>query len=282
MAVSWYGRDEEGYADRGARVSFVDVSDPATAPYRHVLLVDENYATFEGLHAGGLAVSPQDGHLHVPDSRSGSKRVYTFDVNDILYVPSEDREQFYNYVYILVRKGSYDVPITPSFMSYDWDNAQILLGTFYQCSSYHTDSGECLSASNNRLAWYSVGEANATTPSCSPFFSEMQGAASGNDPASSNGQRLLWTTSSYGSGHESHLHITRLDPDACTAADDAVDTTDSRTVVYPPGLEDMHIWGDEGNYYGYLWMQTEFGANDGSNNVRTVFATSVTSLTLQM
>jgi hypothetical protein len=278
MAVSWYGRDEEGYADRGARVSFVDISNLKSMRYRHVLLVDENYKTFEGMHAGGLAVSPEDGLLHVPDSRSGTKKVYTFNVNKILYVPETDRDKFYTYVYIMVRVSSYDVPITPSFLSYDWDLAQMLVGRFYQCSSYHVDSEDCLSASSNQLAWYSVGHVDASSPSCSPFYSEMQGAASANDPSSSD-QRLLWTSSSYGSGHESHLHVTKLSASlVCDASAGTVTKTNSSTLAYPPGLEDMHFSGKVGSYVDYLWMHTEFGTNDGSSNMRTVFATSVSNL----
>lgn len=278
MAVSWYGRDEEGYANRGARVSFVDISNSKSMYYRHILLVDEKYKTFEGLHAGGLAVSPKDGLLHVPDSRSGTKKVYTFDTNKILFVPEADRDQFYTYVFIMVRVASYDVPITPSFLSYDWDLAQMLVGRFYQCSSYHIDSDDCLSASNNQLAWYSVGHVDASSPSCSPFYSEMQGAACANDPTTP-GQRILWTSSSYGSGHESHLHVTKL-PANFVCDGSIVVKTNSSTVVYPPGLEDMHFSGKGGSYVDYLWMHTEFGTNDGSKNMRTVFATSVSNLLL--
>lgn len=275
MAVSWYGRDQEEYADRGARVSFVDITDLSDIKYRHVLLVDENYKTFQGMHAGGLAFSQEDGMLHVPDSRSGTKMVYTFNVNDILYVPESDRDQFYTYVYILVRVGSYAVPITPSFMSYDWDRKQILIGTFYQCSSYHQDTDECLSLSQDRLSWYTINEVNSKTPSCSPFYSEMQGAACSNDPTSSSGQRLLWTSSSYGSGHDSHVHITRIDNDLVCDDDHTIVKTNSTTMVYPPGVEDIYVSGKVGTYVDYLWMHTEFGTKDGSNNVRTVFATSI-------
>ena len=54
MAVSWYGRSSEGYADRGSRISFVDTSNWNHLNYRHVLLVDENYQTFHDMHAGGF------------------------------------------------------------------------------------------------------------------------------------------------------------------------------------------------------------------------------------
>ena len=78
MAVSWYGRSEEAYDDRGGRISFVDITDwsQGTLMYRQVPLVDENMLTFENIHVGGLAY--QDRLIHVPDSKSGMRKVYTF------------------------------------------------------------------------------------------------------------------------------------------------------------------------------------------------------------
>lgn len=273
VLVSWYGRSEEEYENRGVRVSCVDITSDDIF-YRHVLLVDENYMTFENMHGGGLVLI--ENILHVPDSRSGTKRVYTFDINSMLYIPESDREKFYNYVYILPRVGSYDVPITPSFLSYDWSLQQILLGTFYQCSSSHSDSAECMSNSNNRLMWYSVGSVSAASDYCAPFFSEMQGAASGQEPTTNSS--ILWTTSSYGSSHDSHLHINsvRNDINYCNGIPE--DITKYRVVSYPPGLEDLHISGVPSRYVNYLWMLTEFGSNDGTGNIRKVVATDVTYL----
>mmetsp|Transcript_1620 Transcript_1620/g.2570 ORF Transcript_1620/g.2570 Transcript_1620/m.2570 type:complete len:354 (-) Transcript_1620:233-1294(-) len=270
LVVSWYGREQEGYDNRGVRLSFVDYSDINNILYRHVLLVDEDYRTFEGMHGGGLFAV--DDLIHVPDSRSGTKKVYTFSINSVLYIPENDRERFYNYVYIIPRTSSYDVPITPSFLSYDWDRNQALVGTFYKCSDYHVDSPECLADMHNTLVWYDIGMVNASTPSCAPFFSEMQGAVSSVE-ASDPENILLWSTSSYGSGHKSHLHSVRLPSDACN--DGTLSIENYSFVQYPPGLEDMHIPAPRSVYTNYMWMLTEFGANDGTGNSRTVFVTNV-------
>lgn len=136
IAVSWYGREEEAYNDRGARIAFVDCTDlkgTSDLKYRHVLLVDESYNTFPDLHAGGL-VSTGDGLIHVPDSRNGSKKVYTFDISNILYIPDDgSRDKFFTYAYIMPRVGTYSVPITPSFMSFDWEKTEVLVGTYHLC-----------------------------------------------------------------------------------------------------------------------------------------------------
>jgi hypothetical protein len=274
IAVSWYGREEEGYDNRGARIAFVDCTDltgTSDLLYRHVLLVDENYNTFPDLHAGGL-VSSGDGLIHVPDSRGGyGNKVYTFSTSNILYIPDDgSRDKFYTYAYIMPRMGSYSVPITPSFMSYDWEKKQVLLGTFYQCSSYHQDTSSCLANKNNKLSWYTIGHVDSSSPWCAPFFSEMQGAAS----SSASGTAVLWTSSSYGSSHTSHLHITNLGTSfVCSSSSTA--TKGYTQISYPPGLEDLHMADPKSKFQSHLWMHTEFGTNDGTGNVRTVFSTPV-------
>jgi hypothetical protein len=270
VAVSWYGRSEADYSDRGARISFVNIQDSlesnsSSVKYRHVLLVDENYNTFPGMHAGGLACAG-DKYIHVPDSRSGTKKVYTFSTSNIQYIPSSDRDAFYDYAYVMPRVGSYDVPITPSFMSYDSSRSKFLVGTFYQCSSYHEDTSECLVDSNDTFTWYSAGAASSTTPTCQPFFSEMQGAVS----STVDGKFLVWCSSSYGSGHDSHLHIATLLNDQCNASSSV--SKQYRTVTYPPGLEDLHRSVSSSRYVDYLWGLTEFGSNDGTGNTRRVFS----------
>lgn len=277
IAVSWYGRDQASYANRGVRISFADISDMDAISYRHILLVDEEFNTFEGMHGGGLAYSAECECIHVPDSRSGTKQVYTFSINNILYIPESDRGSFYDYTYVLPRQSSYDVPITPSFMSFDHDRNQIVLGTFYQCSSYHIDSEECLSMTNNQLTWYSIGDVDGETAACAPLFSEMQGAASGASFDNTTHTQILWTSSSYGSGHDSHLHISSVDVDQCLAGTPYNSTV--RTVIYPPGLEDMFLTQSTvATTPTYLWMLTEFGTKDGSGNFRAVFSTDVTNI----
>lgn len=275
-AVSWYGRSEADYSDRGARISFVNIQESlevnsSTVEYRHVLLVDENYNTFEGMHAGGLACAG-DNYIHVPDSRSGTKKVYTFSTTNIRYIPPPDRSAFYDYAYVMPRVGSYDVPITPSFISFDFSRNKFLVGTFYQCSSYHEDTTECLNEPHDTFTWYSAGTATTTTPSCQPFFSEMQGALS----ATMADDYVLWSSSSYGSSHDSHLHIATLLNDKCDSSSNISKTF--RTVVFPPGLEDLHRSGANSPYTDYIWSLTEFGSNDGNGNTRRVFAMDIESL----
>lgn len=263
LAVSWYGRKEANYSNRGVRVSFVNVTNMNSIKYRHVLLVDEDYDTFKGMHAGGLVF--RNGELHVPDSRKGTKKIYVFSTDSIKFVPKSDRRRFYNYAYILNRESSYDVPIKPSFLSYDWDRDQVLVGSFNKCSSPHTDTPACLLNSKNRLAWYTIDRVSRDSPSCAPFFSEMQGAGSAINPYSEN--HVLWVASSYGRFNRSHLHITNINAESCY--DRGFGLTNYRTITYPPGLEDMHVSLTSDN----IWMLTEFGPHEGSSNNRVVFAT---------
>lgn len=274
IAVSWYGRDDAGYANRGVRLSFMDVTNMDSFAYRHVLLVDENLKTFEGMHGGGVMHS--DGLIHVPDSRSSTNKVYTFSLDNIQYIPEEDRDLFYDYAYIMPRSASYDVPTTPSFMAYDRDRKEAVLGTFYQCSSSHTDSEECLSQPKNRLMWYPIGQVNSSSKYCYPYYSEMQGAVSAGNPLSPE-DHVLWSTSSYGSGHDSHLHIAHIDPSSCDAEITGI-TGNFRTIVYPPGLEDLYVGSYGSKYEDYLWIVTEFGASDGKSNTRVVFASKIQDL----
>lgn len=272
IAVSWYGREEEAYDDRGVRVAFVDVSDiqgTSDIMYRHVLLVDEKYKTFVNMHGGGLV---QNGDLlHVPDSRVGENKVHTFSLSNIQYIPEADRDKFYNYEYVLPKVSSYSVPITPSFMSFDFARNKVILGTFYQCSSYHQDTSACLANTNDTLMWYEVGSVGSSSPYCAPFFSEMQGAASSTNTDGTTS--VLWTSSSYGSSNISHLHITNLGSNFSCSTSKSFSNPGFREITYPSGLEDMHVSDPKSRFPNHLWMHTEFGTGDGKGNIRTVFAT---------
>lgn len=276
MIATWYGRSQENYDNRGVRISLVDVTDMSanskTLMYRHILLVDEDFNTFPGLHGGGVVFEGSD-TIHVPDSRGGNKKIFTFSTDKIYSVPEEERDKFYNYAYIMVRVSSYDVPITPSFLSYDWNKQQILLGTFYQCDSVHTDTDACLSNTNNRLTWYGVNESAIINDYCTPFFSEMQGAGSSKNPKTS--EDILWTTSSYGSGHSSHLHINSIPSNMVCNTNTKPSVLGYRVIEYPPGLEDMYITSPDSQHPDMVWIITEFGTNDGTGNKRTVFATPI-------
>lgn len=273
LAVSWYGLDD--YANRGVRVSFVDVTNMNSIHYRHVLLVNSANETFANMHAGGLVVY-QNKELHVPDSRSKTDLGWKIHVFSIDAIKNISPDEIHGYSYILQRKSFYYVPIKPSFLSYDWSRQQVVVGSCYECSSSHIASCQnatCRNNTQNRLAWYTVGQVNGSSPSSAPFFSEMQGVASDNG--------VLWTTSSYGRNNYSHLHIANFDVDTCNG-DNAEFTYEA--LVYPPGLEDMHISlpSDANNYNPNIWMLTEFGPNEGGykdatgtyqKNNRIVFAT---------
>ena len=238
LAVSWYGRKEAHYSNRGVRVSFVDVTNMNSIKYRHVLLVDEAYNTFHGMHAGGLVY--RKGKLHVPDTRIGMKKIHVFSIDSIKAVPEDDREFFYNYAYILERNSSYDVSITPSFMSYDWSRDQFVIGTFNENQA-------------KSLQWYTAPYKEKKTGG--PFYKKMQGAAS------ENGN--LWIACSYGRKNKSQLYYGNYTPG------DIPDLSRFKELHYPPGLENIHISLTSDN----IWMLTEFGPHEGSSNNRIVFAT---------
>ena len=264
MAVSWYGRKSENYENRGVRVSFVDLSNRAAIKYRHVLLVDELFRSFVDMHAGGLVI--RNNRLHVPDSRSNANRIHVFDLNKILEVPKLVEKKFFGYRYVLRKTASYSVPVKPSFMSYDWDANQMLVGTFHRCGKTHSDTETCRSQKNNKLVWFPLSQTNRAFSSvCGPFFSEMQGAATGR--IAGIGQPILWAASSYGRSGISHLHISTVNRGSCSREGARLGKV--RTITYPPGLEDLHISKSSGD----IWMLTEFGPHEGSGNDRVVFVT---------
>ena len=89
VVTSAYSKNVGGYS-KGARLSFVDVTDRTAVRYRHVLLV-EAHLDEDGrldlrpvpLHAGGIVWHGD--HLHVAGTRRG---LATFRLDDIVRVPS--------------------------------------------------------------------------------------------------------------------------------------------------------------------------------------------------
>ena len=89
LVTSAYSKNVGGFC-KGARVSFVDISDRTTIRYRHVLLA-EPYFDESGrldlrpvpVHAGGIVWHGD--HLHVAGTRRG---IATFRLDDIVRVPS--------------------------------------------------------------------------------------------------------------------------------------------------------------------------------------------------
>jgi hypothetical protein len=288
--ISWYGRKDEGYANRGGRVSFVDVTDMPIIDdydnhqqnvseinvlnYRHVLMVDENFCTLANIHAGGIEY--QNGTLYVADSREGQQSIIEFDVaNDLYEIPSSIGSLM-GYQYVLRASSSFNTPIKASFLSYDNNNKRFITGTYARCGNnaihVHEDSENCINGKNNNLLWFDKDNVNATSPlPCEHYFPEMQGAVS----LSVQNETVIWVSSSYGAVFDSHLHSFRTAPfdGSCPSVD--LGLTKVTTYIFPPGLEDLHIEERMSPQRSFMWLQTEFGT-------RRVFALPLDELLRRM
>ncbi len=137
LATSAYSREVDGYS-KGARLSFVDVTDRTTLRYRHVLLV-EPHLDRDGrvdlrpvrLHAGGIVW--HGAHVHVAGTARG---LASFRLDDIVRVPAggdptrlgleDGTVHGFGYRYLLPRRFGYDAVTAPgherlrySFVSLD-------------------------------------------------------------------------------------------------------------------------------------------------------------------
>ncbi len=263
IAVSWYGRSQASYSNRGARISLVDISDMNNIKYRHILLVDENYNALSGIHAGGLFY--KNNIIYIPDTRSGSsKRIYGFDLTDIKKIPSSDQSSFYNYGYMVKRVETHYLPIKASTMSYDWDSDEMLVATFDKACT----TG-CTFNTNTLFSWFDINGVSSSSSYHQHFFDKAQGMASMNTPQNPN-IKLTWFSSSYGRNNNSHLYATQYDRNPNNISGQTVNTADLdyATFTFPPGLENLHITQDNQT----LWSLTEFNPNEGTGNNRFVFA----------
>lgn len=265
VLVSWYGRKDEGYSDRGGRISFVDISDmhynvlyhnaASNYSYSHVLLVDEKNCALPNIHVGGI--EQQNGILYVADSRKGQQSILEFDIASGLYeLPSDMMDSMFGYRYVLRQSSSFHSPTKPSFISYDIDNEKFVVGTYARCGKklgIHIDSESCFSQPKNRLVWFNKHDVdlNSTEP-CWHYFSEMQGAVS----ARVDNSTIVWVSSSYGPIADSHLHVVRA-PTSFNGECPGVNLDEVSIFQFPPGLEDLHI--EETEVRRYMWMATEFG-----------------------
>jgi hypothetical protein len=118
MITSWYDNGSHG-ADRGARLSFIDMSDPKTPTYRHVLLVQPSGTAAEPdftavkTHAGGITWIGDK--LYVSDTYDG---IRVFDMNHIFGTSAADPEaiglqddgsyQARGYTYVMPQVASYN------------------------------------------------------------------------------------------------------------------------------------------------------------------------------
>lgn len=283
VLVSWYGRKDEGYSDRGGRISIVGIpeslgrneshQDEAMAPreylYTHVLLVDENFCTLPNIHVGGI--EQRNGTLYVADSRKGRQSILEFDIHNGLFeLHSHMAESMFGYRYVLRQSASFPSPIKPSFISFDIDANKFVVGTYARCGNkigIHEDSEKCFRERKNSLVWFSESDLEMNrTVSCWHYFSEMQGAAS----ARVDDSRVIWVSSSYGPIAKSHLHVITA-PASFTGQCPGIEANLEQVFIldFPPGLEDLHIEESKGGRG--MWSLTEFGT-------RKVFVTPIQHL----
>lgn len=241
LAVSWYGRKQQNYSDRGVRISLIDHSDMQLIKYTHVLLIDETGRTFNNMHAGGLAF--HNGRLHVPDTRNNQWLVHVFPMESLKVIPENDRRGLFGFKYFWVRESSYSVPITPSFMSYDYSRNKFLIGSFHKKKTKH-------------LLWQDPASQSTFIKNLN--FKKMQGAVSK--------ANRLWISTSYGQFRNSALHEGEINSEG------KAKLSNFRKIQLPPGLEDLHISSTSEN----IWTLTEFGPHEGFNN-RVVFSIDVSN-----
>ena len=270
--VSWYGRHitgtlfcNEDYRNRGDRVSFVDISDMDNIHYRHVLLVDENGDEFYDMHAGGLAVIGDT--LFTVDSRGSIDAVYAFSLDSIIEIPSADQGNYFGYRYILPKlPGADSLPINPSFISYDFDDNNLTVGSFQNCPS-----NNCSTPENNKLIWFQPGAVNPTSNFYNGLFGKMQGLVTADNLDNSN-KKDVWVSTSYGSSNNSRLYYFNHDFGANTMQNQTIDYGNNYGYIsISPGLEDLHR-----NVNNEIWTLTEFSSSgtcgDGGSTIRSVIA----------
>ena len=256
ILVSWYGRNN--YKNRGARISVVDLTqlerDPGSNNYRHILLVDKNKNTFPDMHAGGIVAL--NGKLHVADSRGKYKVIRVFDLNKIKRLKKS--EAIYNYRYILMEEYNYKAPIKPSYISYDRNKKQILIGTFAKKPS---------NSEPNLMAWFTPPDKENTKNFNENIndiaiyrlpdkYKKIQGMVCFTD---SDKKQILWLSTSYGRTKRSNFYKMNIDINSNTPKNPKIiTTTNSSSKKYPPGLEDAYLAKNN-----QLWLLTEFAYGEG-------------------
>lgn len=130
VITSWYAHGLLGYLLLGSRISVIDCTDPDSAPYRHVLLVDPrrrlgfNWLRPVRVHAGGIVWYGK--YLYVAGGAAG---IRVFRLDDLVRVRNRLRTKGYRYV--LPQFTSYSAshddglgPMMYSFMSLDRDGGE--------------------------------------------------------------------------------------------------------------------------------------------------------------
>lgn len=123
VVTSWYGKQRRRRPGKGARLSFVDYTDPDRPRYRHVLLVEPFRDPSSGVvdlrpvmvHAGGICW--YGGYLYVAGTRRG---ITVFELDDLSVVPGSEGDDdligrqpdghysAYGYAFVLPQSFRYD------------------------------------------------------------------------------------------------------------------------------------------------------------------------------
>lgn len=275
LAVTWYDNADDGI-DKGARISFVDWSDPSSPTYRHVLLVEpclddgggnanscsstvngDGEPSFQpvNVHAGGVVW--RGPYLYLADTANGFRvfdlrrlwEVSTGD-NDIVGLQPDGSYHAFDYKYVAGQVFSYDQstdgaePVRFSFAGGDRtsDPDGIIVGEYNSEGTGTRLVRYPLDESSDLLRESDDGLVHATETHTVDLPS-MQGAVS------IDGR--FFVSSSAGSGTRGNL--VTLEPGGSPTWHEG---------VYPPGPEDFAYDPASDS----IWSNTEYPGN------RSVFA----------
>ena len=264
LAITWY--DNEKYAPdnikRGARISFVDVSNMSKVRYRHVLLVEPTRGgKFVAMdtHAGGIA--QRHGYLYI----AGTDEVLVFDARKIFRAESNPRKNKigfrhkpnrvyafdYRYIMPLVRRyKKAELGITGktrlSFASVDYSrpNApRLVMGNFHKPPNYDN-------APMRLCRWSFLGQGRIDTRSMDCIRGGLKKSAQG---GAINGDLAYLATS----GHKAKLWVGKRKGSSLTKL---------KAYDWAYGTEDLHLTKSKKR----LWSLTEWPLKKGGH--RIVFA----------
>ena len=257
VCTSWYSQDIGGL-DKGARITFVDITDRSAPRYRHVLLV-EPFLTSSGVdvrpvhvHAGGTVWHGP--YLHVAGTAHG---LYSFRLDDIVRVPtsgdhsalglhssgtSPGAVDSFGYKYFLPVRFKYDAFADDGFEKMRYSFLSIDRST----SPHHLVAGEYgRRAMSTRLVRYELDPATSLLRTHSDGYARplelSLGGVQGMQGATIVKGTYYVTTSSGRYGYGS-LYVGR--PGAFT----------NHAKVLPIGPEDITYWPSRDE----LWSLTEY------------------------
>ncbi|MCB9638909.1 MAG: hypothetical protein H6727_08410 [Myxococcales bacterium] len=265
LVASWYHKpeaDSSTSTNKGVRVSFVDITNTATWPYRHALLVEPvmqgGKASYQPIpiHAGGLAWYKN--WLYVPDTSRGLRvfdldrilRVQTSDSNAVGYIASNDQYHGFGYKYVIPQvnlytrcSGSCCARFSFAFLAASTQSPSILSGEYTNANVRGRLHRWALDPNTGKLV--TKNRTAVATQILFPGVLKMQGAGI-------SGQRI-WISSSQSKASSptspGSLYTGQIGGSISTYR-----------YPYPP--EDMHYSSSQ----SLLWSQTE------NPNSRYIFA----------